>query len=278
MLAYEQQLASTASLECTFAMPLDAAQAYARRKSSDTLFILGSGSSVLELGDAAWQQIRSHDSVGFNFWMIHDFVPDFYFLETPRDPGNWEVMKDNLLHKRAEYRETVITFKLRRELFDYAGAISELPYRFHLCFCSSLGASSACELRRILRKQSRNGVLTSGHINYTQTASVDMLILWALRMKYERVVLCGIDMDTKYFYEAPQFRQQTQIRVPVPGQQGATHKTNDPSRCYGGIPVAEVIGAINDAVLLPRGLRLYTASSSLELSEMLPRYHFSEPF
>ena len=49
-------------------------------KTSNTLYILGSGPSVLDITDKQWQHIKSHNSMGFNHWYVHDFEPTFYDL------------------------------------------------------------------------------------------------------------------------------------------------------------------------------------------------------
>ena len=50
-------------------------------KRSDTLFILASGSSINKISLARWDAIARHDSIGFNFWPIHPFIPTMYFIE-----------------------------------------------------------------------------------------------------------------------------------------------------------------------------------------------------
>jgi hypothetical protein len=52
-------------------------------KTSDTLYILGSGISIMDLNQEQWNVISSHDSIGFNSWMHHPFVPTYYCMETP---------------------------------------------------------------------------------------------------------------------------------------------------------------------------------------------------
>ena len=58
-----------------------------RYKQSDTIFILGSGSSINHISPARWKAIAQHDTIGFNFWPFHAFVPKLYFIEalSPRE-------------------------------------------------------------------------------------------------------------------------------------------------------------------------------------------------
>ena len=46
-------------------------------KRSDTLIVLGSGASINDISPERWKAIARHDSVGFNFWPIHPFVPTY---------------------------------------------------------------------------------------------------------------------------------------------------------------------------------------------------------
>src|SRR4051812_41077020 len=38
-------------------------------KRTDTVFVLGSGSSINAISDAKWQTIATYDSIAFNFWL-----------------------------------------------------------------------------------------------------------------------------------------------------------------------------------------------------------------
>src|ERR1700732_770880 len=51
-------------------------------QNSDTLFILGSGPSINQISSERWAAISHHDTIGFNFWLYHRFVPKIYFAES----------------------------------------------------------------------------------------------------------------------------------------------------------------------------------------------------
>lgn len=40
-------------------------------KTSDTVFVLGSGSSVNNISDRKWEAVSRHDSIALNFWLVH---------------------------------------------------------------------------------------------------------------------------------------------------------------------------------------------------------------
>ena len=46
-------------------------------KTSDRIYILGSGESILDISKQEWDEINSHNSIGFNHWYVHDFEPTF---------------------------------------------------------------------------------------------------------------------------------------------------------------------------------------------------------
>lgn len=52
--------------------------------SEQTIFILGSGSSVDDLTAKQWDFISQNMSIGINFWTTHTFTPNFYALEKSR--------------------------------------------------------------------------------------------------------------------------------------------------------------------------------------------------
>jgi hypothetical protein len=85
-------------------------------KTSDTLFILGSGSLINELDDDDWRLIAAHKSVGFNFWPIHKFVPTYYFYETSKHDDRNTLLASLLRSRRADYSRTVLVSAIRRWL------------------------------------------------------------------------------------------------------------------------------------------------------------------
>src|SRR5438105_10010101 len=77
-------------------------------KRSNTLFVLGSGASVNEISPERWKVIARHDSVGFNFWLVHPFVPTYYFLEVIRradSPEAFDPFVTIANERAADYRD-----------------------------------------------------------------------------------------------------------------------------------------------------------------------------
>ena len=71
-------------------------------KKSDTIFIMGSGSSINTISEDQWNIISKNDSLGLNFWIIHDFIPTFYCYEEPNISGNRKKIFYDILNKKKE--------------------------------------------------------------------------------------------------------------------------------------------------------------------------------
>ena len=51
-----------------------------KQKTSNRIYILGSGKSILDISKQEWEEIEEHDSIGFNHWYVHEHKPTFYDL------------------------------------------------------------------------------------------------------------------------------------------------------------------------------------------------------
>ena len=55
-------------------------------KTSDTVFVLGSGWSINEITEQRWKVIGRHDTIALNFWLVHPFVPESTCSKTSIEP------------------------------------------------------------------------------------------------------------------------------------------------------------------------------------------------
>jgi hypothetical protein len=53
---------------------------WVERKTSDTLFVFGSGPAVNDLSEAQWQHIGDHDSIGLNFAFLTRRPMTYFYL------------------------------------------------------------------------------------------------------------------------------------------------------------------------------------------------------
>lgn len=280
--AWAKQRATLARLHRTRGIrPLGMLDADALRRS-DRLYILGSGASVAGYTDAQWADIARHDSVGFNSWIVHDFVPSFYVMEYVAGISAAEAFLHNLALREEAYRGVPLLFQSRVSTQD-GTFVERLPpalrAQVHMIPQVFLPGRTVPELTawaRILRQMGLFGPSPSVPVVFARAASIVLLTLLGVRLGYKHLVLCGVDLnDTRYFYEVDEARYRALGRaVPVSGQLAAgVHKTNDPQRVHGGIPVMQVIEVLLAEVFRPLGVTLDVGSEASALCGLLP-YHW----
>ena len=248
-------------------------------KSSDTLFVLGSGASINTLSPAQWAVIAAADSVGFNNWHLHPFLPTLYINEPGKDLSLLRDEFANLVRRGYDQTGTLILLKdveryRAHELRAVLDAVppSVLP-QVRLSWDWELHEQHLPHFERKLRWLDRCGLLTSSLSPILRKrASVFYIIMLALRAGYKKIVLCGIDLNnTDYFYEA-QRAALTQQGYWLPEAKGAAvaHKTDDPA--FGAITISSALMALKRHVLEPRRIELFVGLSSSRLYPDLPVY------
>lgn len=245
-------------------------------KRSDTLFILGSGSSIMEYDDTQWAEIAESDSIGINNWILHDFVPRFYAGELLLDSRWLSTYARNLAIRYSDYAgSTLIIMKWRPKMIY---KLTYLPLKRTDYFVAPTvtipaGGNPRC-LHFSLRCLDRIGVLRQVPIFFTRTGSVDWCVLFGYKLGYRNIVLCGVDLNnTRYFWEInAEHYEEKNFVLPEKRQRGPIHKTLDSTRCSGGIPIDQVLLAIKDALLEPRGISLYVGSKTSALYPRIPAY------
>lgn len=249
--------------------------AFARQ--SDTLFILGSGASINELNPTFWKHVAKFDSIGFNNWLIHYFVPNFYMREAPRDLRTEYAFTD-MLRKKEDYK--VVPFILRRGLTARRLALWSDTLRLlrsvptgTLCLPDVVNAPAETEdeMRKFCRIWRRLGLQKDINLHIDCRASLSQLLYFGFVQGYSDIVLCGIDLNTaEYFWEDSRWKGG-KVDLPSSTPTRGQHKTMDPTF---GLPIKSVVAAMHDELLKPAGVRLYVARPSSALADFLPVYDF----
>jgi hypothetical protein len=243
-------------------------------KKSDTLFVLGSGPSINRISPQRWQQIASHDTVGFNWWLYHAFVPKFYFLEVIEKQVSPEAFDSYLAlagRRAADYAGTIkIAMEFHREgtqTLDY------LPpaFRKNLFVAHKLEAPARneAELARALRYlRNRGAFRVTGRFPelLKYAASLTTMLVFGLKLGYTRIVLCGIDLKTPdYFFQDRHFYKES---WEPPAVDTASHDTN--VALSWRVPVTRAVAVIQKELLNPAGIELFVENQNSALWPMLP--------
>jgi len=71
-------------------------------KTSDRIYILGSGESILDISEQEWDEINAHNSMGFNHWYVHNFEPTFYDLSYLANDYKFEGEKEDMFFQASK--------------------------------------------------------------------------------------------------------------------------------------------------------------------------------
>jgi len=251
------------------------------RKTSDTVFLLGSGSSINHMGADRWDLIAAHDSIGLNLWPIHPFVPTFYVCESlpqeSEDAAHREMflLFLSLMEKRAaDYERTP---KLVNNLVHGGDHLAlHLPPQWakgtqavrNLMPIARSRAEFEAALDFAQRRQAFDPSGDSGELFKYNSNLVACLSL-ALRLGYRRIVLCGVDLGHQaYFYQHPELYPEYSHLEFAPRE--IPHLTM--RRLPFLVPIDEVLIAMRDRIMSPRGVELYVEHTGSALWPRIPLF------
>lgn len=259
------------------------AEDLAAAKTSDTLFILGSGSSINRISGERWQAIAAHDTVGFNFSILHPFVPRMYFFEAiPEEtwPEMFAAFARFASRRASDYERTLKVIMepqhaAPRGHFAYP---KEWAPSLRTVCTTAVAARDEHEFAYGIRFLRRKGIFEPGSpYLFKQLSTLSALLALASKMRYRKVVLCGVDLkDAMYFYQDPDLYPETKDLTFVPRQ--GKQPTFDPMPWR--IPIDNVIAELNKQVLGPAGVRLFVENRSSALwpgIEEAPEALFAPP-
>ncbi|KHF38711.1 hypothetical protein [Halalkalibacter okhensis] len=246
---------------------------YKKRKKSDKLFILGSGSSINDITAEQWGHINEHDSIGFNFWVVHDFVPTFYVYEENLELNRNQVFYNILNERKADYINTPLIVKD----VEYKGLStdlipSELIDNIYLSTEIVIPYSNEYHVEKFLNKgkdffESQNS--HSVNLLLKKSASISYLLHLSQVLGYKEVILCGIDLNNSlYFYEHESYKSKV---TPIQDYETSkVHPTN--IRTESNLPIEIVVNLIKNTYLKDSNMKLYVASKKSSLHPKLDCY------
>ncbi len=171
-----------------------------KHKKSDTLFILGSGPSINEITPDEWKHIATCDSVGFNRWMAHDFIPTYYFIQFVNSGALLR-----LYRKRSpEYKNVPLLIRGDRFANGLVPLSDMKRYEFlkshELYYVKEYAISSHCAIKpeKPFRHVETLGMMTHGRIGPfvpKWRSTLGLMTSWAYQLGYQKIVFCGMDMQ-----------------------------------------------------------------------------------
>jgi hypothetical protein len=248
---------------------------FKKYKRSETLFILGSGPSINKLTRRDFDLIEESDSVGFNFWLVHDFVPTFYCFQHTK-------INDSVLYKLLEYRREVyvdVPFIVRGSLLttdvDFCRSMhsryldQSAVYLLNEYPVHSTYSGNIPELLEYLRNLGllHHSILAA--FTPKLRGTLGLLLCLAYQMGYNKIVLCGIDMkDSRHFYDASHYDGLRGIfELPKPG---ASNIMTMEDRKYSPNTVSRYVKETARYMAKHGGVQVYVSDAESALSSILP--------
>lgn len=257
-------------------------------KKSDTLFIIGSGSSLNTLTPHDWKIIKNHDSIGFNFSILHEHTPTYYHVEYTEEA--FPIIK-NIYSEKIHCYQSIpyLTFykhvDKHRPLRDYNFSDNN---RFSLPRYIDT-QENVKTLERILKTYYFERDFRRENLYLHQRGSLSLMISLGVLLDYKKIILLGIDLnDSNYFFEdQDKFNSQHAKEVRDFVYKGKAywkkqlklsnkHLTADNIKYCNSLPMDKFIQVYQNVVLESLGTKLYIANKKSLLYPQLELYEFPD--
>lgn len=235
-----------------------------KHKTSDTLFILGSGPSINAIDNKGWNEIAQHDSIGFNYFLAHPFVPTFFHMELLRN--DMEMFRGCYSLRRLAYKD--IPFMIGHTYLDRSNltaadldfidnkTVTVPRHYFH--------AKAKDTPKIITFAQDKIAQLDDTFLLHHR-GTVCLTISLGILLGYKRLVLAGVDLhntgyffcDERYACAETQPLQQRRCEASTSPNNTLRHATADPAMHPDVITIDHVLRVLNDTILTKRGIELY---------------------
>lgn len=251
-------------------LPVD--DGFSRFKQTNTLFVLASGPSINSLRDQDWDHIRSLDSIGFNTFLVHQFVPSLYCMQ-------YNAAVATLLSSMSDrFRDVPIIFrgqKMKTDFFREAG-LDPADFSQGLFYLREIPVSSrsSVEPAALYDWFENLGFLTKGRVaawTPKLRSTLVLMVLFAYQLGYDKVVLCGADMtDASHFWDDPDARLLPDVSFSYPGPDKNMLAFSDPAFHPNTIP--RYLADFQAWAQTRSEFRIFTGSAKSALAAVLPVY------
>lgn len=238
------------------------------KKKSNTLFFLGSGPSINQLGNKQFEIISKNDSIAVTQFLKHKFVANFYTLEISSYEQYiemYESIKSNLNLNKRQYKNSFFILRPKKIVSqkqkDFIRYIHE-NFEHAWDFPRSIMTKKPITFKRTIKILDRMKILKSNSLFVDYNATLLWCIFFAYKLGYEKIVLCGVDLEGPYFFE----KQNYEI------SQEKKHSTLEKSEMR-GLSIIEVIKILNE-FFNKKNMTIYTDSNCKKLSRILPIYRY----
>lgn len=248
-----------------------------KRKNSNTLFILGSGFSLNSLSHHQWRIIQSCDILTFNYTYMVDIKPTYYLCELADQSIMSKIAAD--LNSISDYNDVPKLFKpIHPNIIQAINRFNKLNLLnsifLPVLWLPSSDPRSFKDNFWRLSNISRFLPVSYPSVQTIFRASLDQAIGLGIQLNYSEIVLCGVDLNTKYFFEDAKLLREgilpplnvNQVNNATPG----IHPTVDKSKTK--LTIIDVVKEFNLFCVNSTDTSLFYHGPSLEFTNYLPDY------
>jgi len=242
-------------------------------KHSNTLFILGSGPSINEITDCQWEIIKKNDTFGFNFWLVHDFIPTFYHVEYSRYSYVQRHFAEIMELKKERYTNTIFFVSMRQKRRGVHPRLTPelLPSNPKIFYFPDPYLINLNEEREFCAEDFKKAKDKIGQRTLQYRGSLSHVLYLSFQMGYKNIVLLGIDLiNSQHFYDYYPLMNWTWELPKSPDNVLWQMKPKANKR----VGIDKWIYALNEHLLKKYDISLYVGSKNSLLHPRLPLYDF----
>lgn len=242
--------------------------------NKDQLVILGTSNSINNISAKEWNEINKATTVGVNYFLFNDFVPDIIQLEIKQ--GEDKDYFDNLIKilksRETAYDNSILLIKSNydrsnQDLKKKIAFLKLIPDRLkkNLRFCVDfpIPAITLKHYKTALRIINFCGLFKRENLFFTPHLRASIGLTTALGFKYNftEIIYGGVDLNhRKTFYDSELLHKNYGI-VLNQKEIGGPHLTNDPS--YSKITIVEVLLLLKNELKAPNIFSVLSNKSAL---------------
>jgi len=242
-------------------------------KSSDTLVILGAGSTINELSDDQLGELGSYDVAGLSYSCVLPVRQTFYFYESP-SAHEKELMLEHaskilpaiLDNNKKGTLNKLIWKNSENKIFNQHFDLSKFVCP-NVCSILTDNSNTIKKILKYCKKYRLNK-----YFLVQKRGSVAALVQFGILLKYKKIVFVGVDLNAgKYFFENNEKYMSHNFADPYSFDNTYTsnvHRTNDPAI---GIPIIEVLRTFFEE---EPNMQFYVSSKNSELIKHLPLWNW----
>jgi hypothetical protein len=230
-------------------------------KTSDTLVILGAGTSINELSEEQIEELNTYDVAGLSYSCLLPITQTFYFYEH-RSWSADKLISLALDRSRQGWLQNLLWKNCESKSFGFDAELSQF-LRINVC---SILTDELRVIHKVIKSAEKFGM--GKFFLLQKRGSVTALVHFAALLKYRKVMFVGVDLSSsKYFFENNEKYLTHDLPNPYSIEgwyDGSTHLTNDPNY---GVPIEEVLRIYFEC---NQKIQFFVSSKSSALAKYLP--------